>query len=102
MKADAKTDRMSIERFEQIVNVGPAVARDLRLLGFDKPRELIGQDPAELYVRLCKLTSVRQDPCVLDVFMAIVDFMNGNAPRAWWKYTEDRKAKYEDIYSQDS
>ncbi|MBU1659139.1 helix-hairpin-helix domain-containing protein [bacterium] len=33
----------------------------------------------------------RQDPCVLDVFMSIIDFMNGNEARVWWDYTKERK-----------
>ena len=37
------------------------------------------------------MTGVRHDPCVLDVFMSITRFMDGEAPRAWWDYTPERK-----------
>ena len=93
-KADHSVDRQAISDFQQIVNVGPACAEDFRVLGFETPQELIGRDPLELYRTLCQKTGVRHDPCVLDVLMATVDFMNGSAPKKWWKYTEARKEKY--------
>ena len=46
-----------------------------------------------MYDELCEKTGVRQDPCVIDVFMSVTDFMNGSAPRAWWTFTEERKRK---------
>jgi hypothetical protein len=36
-------------------------------------------------------TGVRHDPCVLDVFMSITRFMDGEDPKAWWDYTPERK-----------
>ncbi|MCL4152334.1 UNVERIFIED_CONTAM: hypothetical protein GTU68_040309 [Idotea baltica] len=36
------------------------------------------------------------DPCVLDVLIAAVDYMNGNPPQKWWAYTAERKKKYND------
>ncbi len=97
-KATHETDRDQIKDFCQIVNVGPATAGDFEDLGIDTPQELIKQDPAEMYTRLCKVTKIRHDPCVLDVFMAAVDYMNGNPPKAWWEYTDDRKKLYSAIY----
>ena len=35
---------------------------------------------------------MRHDPCVLDVFMSITRFMDGDPPRPWWDYTAERKA----------
>lgn len=78
-------------QLEQLPNVGPAMAGDLRSLGLVHPRDLCGQDPWSLYRRLERLTGKRQDPCVLDTFMAVVDFMQGAAPRPWWAYTPERK-----------
>lgn len=97
-KATHETDRNRICDFEQIVNVGPATAQDFRLLGFKTPQELIGQDPANLFVRLNKATKTRQDPCVLDVLMASIDFMNGGPPKPWWDFTDERKKKYSHLY----
>ena len=90
-KADHKTDRQSVSRFDQIVNIGPAMSRDFERMGFKCPQELIGQDPVELYRKVCKVDQQFHDPCVLDVFIATVDYMNGNRPRQWWDYTGQRK-----------
>ena len=97
-KATHETDRDLIRDFEQIVNVGPATAEDFRLLGIETPQDLIGQDPANLFVQLNKITSTRQDPCVLDVLMASIDFMNGGQPKPWWDYTDERKQKFSHLY----
>lgn len=77
---------------EQLPNVGPAMAGDLRLLGIHQPADLCGCDAFGLYRQLERATGKRQDPCVLDTFMAIVDFMQGAEPRPWWAYTAQRKA----------
>jgi Pathogenicity locus len=76
---------------EQLPNVGPAMARDLRLLGIEHPAALRGRDAFALYRALERATGQRQDPCVLDTFMAIVDFMQGAEPKPWWAYTAQRK-----------
>ncbi len=75
-----------------IPNIGPAMARDLSLLGITRPAHLVGKDPLHLYHKLNEVTGVRQDPCVADTFMAAVDFMQGGAPKPWWAFTEKRKA----------
>ena len=85
------------QHFEQLPNVGKATAADFRLLGFSHPFELIDQDPLALYERLCVRTSARQDPCVLDTFMAAIDFMNGAKAKPWWHFTARRKQLYPDI-----
>jgi len=79
---------------EQLPNIGPALAGDLRLIGVKYPVELRGRDPFALYQSLCAMTGRRQDPCVLDTFMAATDFMRGAAPSPWWHYTARRKAVY--------
>lgn len=84
-------DAAECERLEQIPNVGPAIAADLRRLGVAHPRDLAARDAFALYRQLCDATGQRQDPCVLDVFMAAVDFMRGAPARPWWAYTAERK-----------
>jgi hypothetical protein len=79
---------------EAIPNVGPSIARDLRSIGIDEPRHLIGRDPHSLYHALCDRTRTRQDPCVLDTFIAAVRFMEGARARPWWSYTAERKKKF--------
>jgi hypothetical protein len=90
----AKVKRGRVKRFTDLPNVGPAFAGDLKLLGFTTPDQLRGQDPLDLYQRLARKTGVRQDPCVLDTFMSLTDFMNGAPPRTWWSYTKERKQRY--------
>lgn len=87
----AKVDRDRLNRLTDLPNVGPATAKDLELIGIRSPQELVGKDPVILYDRLCRRTGTRQDPCVLDVFISITRFMDGDSPKAWWKYTSERK-----------
>jgi hypothetical protein len=82
------------ETLEQLPNIGPSIASDLRLIGVVHPRELADKDALALYHQLCAATGKRQDPCVLDTFMAATDFMRGAEPRPWWAYTAERKAQY--------
>src|SRR5436190_17801244 len=87
--ARRSADRHDCSRLEDIPNVGPAVAADLRLLGITTPRELVGRDPYALFDDLCRLTGQRHDPCLLDTFIAVVRFMAGGPQRPWWKYTAE-------------
>lgn len=87
----ARVDRARLARLEDLPNIGPAGARDLRLLGIEAPAELVGQDPYELYDRLSLLTGQRQDPCVLDVLLSVVRFMAGDPARPWWDYSAERQ-----------
>jgi hypothetical protein len=84
-------DRSALTELEQIPNIGPSIAADLRLLGLTAPRDLIGRDPYAMYHDLCRLTGVRHDPCLLDVFLAAVRFMAGGPALPWWKFTPERK-----------
>ena len=81
----------NVARLEDIPNVGPATAGDLRSLGITQPPQLVGCDPYALYDRLCAKTGVRQDPCVYDVFISAVRYMEGAPARPWWHYTTERK-----------
>lgn len=84
---------------EQLPNIGVSLAQDLRLIGIDHPRALATADAMALYQALCAKTGKRQDPCVLDTFMAVTDFMRGAPPAPWWQYTVKRKALYGQIGS---
>ncbi len=87
----SKVDRSRLHHLTDLPNVGPATAGDLLLLGIERPEQLVGRCPFALYEELCALTSVRHDPCVIDVFISITCFMNGEEPRPWWAYTAQRK-----------
>ncbi len=87
-----KATRASLAvRLEDVPNVGPSIAADFRRLGISRPSDLAGKDPVRLYRALCRKTGSRQDPCVLDVFLAAVRFMDGAPARPWWAYTAERK-----------
>lgn len=82
------------ERLEQLPNVGPSIAADLRRIGVQHPRDLVTRDAFDLYLALGRATGRRLDPCVLDTFLAATDFMRGAPARPWWAYTTERKARF--------
>jgi hypothetical protein len=94
IKAPKAASAADCKTLEQLPNIGPALAADLRLIGIHEPRDLRGKDAFVLYQKLCAATGQRQDPCVLDTFMAATDFMRGAQAAPWWKYTPQRKALF--------
>ncbi len=82
------------ERLEQLPNIGPSIAADLRLIGVQHPQALAEADALALYRALEQATGKRQDPCVLDTFMAACDFMRGGPARPWWAFTAERKLRH--------
>ncbi|MEI8211906.1 MAG: helix-hairpin-helix domain-containing protein [Planctomycetota bacterium] len=87
----AKVDRSKVVQFTDLPNVGRATAMDLKLLGYEKPSDLAGQCAYAMHEKLCEMTGVRHDPCVIDVFLSITRFVDGEPPRAWWEFTAERK-----------
>ena len=84
-------NRQTVSRLEELPNIGEAMAGDLRLVGINHPQELIGKDPYKLYNELCRLTGKKHDPCVIDVFLSVVSYMEGGDAKPWWEFTEGRK-----------
>jgi hypothetical protein len=82
------------ERLEQLPNIGPSIAADLRLIGIQHPAQLAEADAFALYQALQQATGKRQDPCVLDTFMASCAFMRGGPAQPWWAYTAERKQRF--------
>lgn len=89
----AKVDRSRLRTFTDLPNIGPAMARDFMLLGYETPQQLAGADPYALYEALSARTGVRQDPCVLDTFISVTRFLAGEDPQPWWAYTDERKRR---------
>lgn len=83
--------RTGIKRLRDIPNIGPAIEQDLLILGMHEPADLAGQDPYALYERLCSITQSRHDPCLIDVFISAVRYMEGGPARKWWEFTAERK-----------
>jgi len=85
--------RNEIKNFQDIPNVGKAIEKNFILLGIKEPIELIGRDPYQMYSDLCNATCKQHDPCVIDVFISAVRYMEGGSPRKWWEFTKERKKK---------
>jgi DNA transformation protein len=86
-----RRDKARSSVLEDLPNIGPAIAADLRRLGIDQPDELKGRNPYALYARLNRVTGLRHDPCLLDAFISAVRFVDGGPARPWWSYTAERK-----------
>lgn len=85
-----------VTKFTDIPNVGKAMESDFKRLGIKSPKELKKKSAFTLYKKMCALVG-RQDPCVLDTYMAVIDFMNGGKAKPWWHYTEERKHIYPNL-----
>lgn len=84
-------ERDAVTVLEDLPNIGKAGAADLRCIGILQPGQLVGQSPLQMYEKLCSTTGARHDPCVIDVFMSAVRYMEGAEPLPWWSYTAERK-----------
>jgi DNA transformation protein len=90
----AKATRAALaQRLEDIPNVGPSVADDLRAIDIFEPAQLVGRDPYQLYDAVCARSGELHDPCLCDTFIAAVRFMEGGPVRPWWHYTGERKRR---------
>jgi len=69
----------SREHLRDVPNIGQATEKLLLNLGINKPADL------------CKLTHKSYDPCVIDVFISAVRYMEGGPTRKWWEFTHERK-----------
>lgn len=76
-----------------LMNLGPATQKDLALLGITTVAQLAQANADELYERLQRITKKKHDPCVWDVFAAIIHEANTGEKMPWWHWTPIRKAK---------
>jgi hypothetical protein len=83
-------------RLQNLISVGPAIARDFELLGVRTVAQLARRNPEKLYEDLCRVTDQSQDICCLDVFRAAVaQARNPLLPAKqcqWWYWSRRRKA----------
>ncbi|WP_339133276.1 MAG: helix-hairpin-helix domain-containing protein [Candidatus Electrothrix sp. GW3-4] len=86
-----KVIRNNVRVLTDLPNIGKSMERALLSIDIQQPNNLIGQSPSQMYEELCQKTAAKQDPCVLDVFISITRFMEGEDPKPWWKYTRERK-----------
>ena len=74
-------------------NVGAATRADLALLGIENKAQLAQQEPDQMYSRLITITGKSQDPCVWDVFAAVVHEARTGEKQPWWHWTPERKRR---------
>ena len=84
-------DIKTVSQLDELPNIGKAIAYDLQLIGIDHPGTLIGKEAFGLYEELCTKSGKRHDPCIIDVFMSAIHFMEGGDPLPWWSFTDERK-----------
>jgi hypothetical protein len=82
-------------KLRDLRGVGKAIENDFHRLSIHSVAELAECDGKELYDRLCEVTGVRQDPCVLDTFRCAVaqarDPRLAAEKRDWWWWSRQRK-----------
>jgi hypothetical protein len=66
----ASTTRRDGARLEEIPNIGPAIAADLRRLGITSLSELLGRDPYAMYDDLRRLSGQRHDAVAVQEFLS--------------------------------
>lgn len=72
-------------------NVGQATLKDLNLLGITTIEQLAQANPDDLFARLSTLTNQLQNPCVWDVFAAIIHEAKTGEKTSWWEWSKIRK-----------
>ncbi len=92
----AKSAKLA-EELEQLPNIGKQIAADLRGIGISSPALLKNKDPYKLYIKVCEKTKSYKDPCLLDVFISAVDFLNGGRAKPWWSFTDERKRNFDRV-----
>lgn len=85
--------KLESDDLRNALNIGPAVYKDLLLLQIRTFEELSQADPDELYLRLEEITDKHHDPCVWDVFAAIIHAARTGQQMPWWHWTPIRKKK---------
>jgi len=85
--------RIDVKDLQDIPNVGKATEKSFNILGINEPIQLVGRDPYKMYIDFCDITQKKHDPCVIDVFISVVRYMEGGPPKKWWEFTEERKNK---------
>ena len=93
MKKTIPSKPTAASQLEELPNIGPAMASDLHIIGIDHPTQLAGKDAFALYDKLCIVSGKKHDPCVIDVFLSAIYFMEKGEARPWWKFTAERKAR---------
>lgn len=85
--------RAAWTRFQELPNIGPAMAHDFVRLGLRTLDDLERADAQEMYDRIGRLDGVRHDPCVLDTYAAAIHNLRTGEEQPWWEFSRRRKAE---------
>lgn len=79
------------QELSDLKNVGKATLQDLHVLGITSVQQLGQQNPDYLYQKLQQVTGSKQDPCVWDIFAAIIHQAQTGQALPWWYFSKLRK-----------
>jgi hypothetical protein len=83
-------------QLKDLRGIGKKMLEDFDQLGIKSVNQLKSRDADRLYLRMCEISGVRQDPCVLDTYRcAIEQARNPNLPdeqKDWWYWSRVRKS----------
>lgn len=82
---------------ESLPGIGRKMAADLRSIGIDKPADLKGRDPEQLFYALEERAGHPVDRCVLYVYRCAVYYVSNKIHEPeklkWWNWTDKRLAE---------
>ncbi len=85
----------SLKELQKIPGIGKKISKDLYNIGIHTVSELKGQNPEELYEKLCLYQGQKVDRCVLYVLRCAVYFANekNHEPEKlkWWNWKDGNK-----------
>jgi hypothetical protein len=84
-------------QLKDLRGIGRAMLKDFELLAVTSVRQLKTQSAERLYERMCEISGVRQDPCVLDTYRCAIEQARDPALPAeqcdWWYWSRVRKSE---------
>ena len=96
-------DKPVLKELRQIPGVGNSIAADLYSLGIHSVSDLRGEDPEELYLKLCAIRGMHVDRCVLYVFRCAVYYASRDTydPQLlkWWNWKDNYPASRKKSYT---
>jgi len=91
-KGGAMSDTRELQ---DLISVGPSIAKDFEMLGIRSVGQLAKHDPKKMYARLQRVTGTHMDICVLDTLeAAVAQARNPRLPVEkcqWWWWSRKRK-----------
>ena len=88
-------DKAVLKDFQRIPGIGKARAADLWNLGYRSVEELRGEDPQQMYDKLCILQNAQVDRCMLYTFRCAVYFAETPNPESeklkWWNWKDKKE-----------